>query len=102
MDESANHSSFVPSEKWTSVPHYAQLSPTEMDCLTMVVNGQSTEKIAEALGCQPKSAKNHVASVFRKLSNLEDVGEYLSGYAHPQHAANLLIQHGYFEPAKEV
>ena len=98
MDESANHSSFVPSGKWAEVPSYSQLSPKAMACLTGAVNGQNNEQIASTLGCRPKSVGVYLTRAFKRIATLDEIGESMPGRSNRQQVAELLIQHGYFEP----
>jgi DNA-binding NarL/FixJ family response regulator len=44
-----------------------QLSPTELDILTMVGEAKSIPVIAAARGISPKTVRNHLASIYRKL-----------------------------------
>jgi DNA-binding NarL/FixJ family response regulator len=44
-----------------------QLSPTELDILTMVGAASSVEQIAMARGISQKTVRNHLANIYRKL-----------------------------------
>lgn len=45
----------------------AQLSPTEIDILTMVGGASSVGQIAQARGISEKTVRNHLANIYRKL-----------------------------------
>jgi DNA-binding NarL/FixJ family response regulator len=44
-----------------------QLSPSELEILTMIGNARSVEDIALARGSSKKTIRNHLASIYRKL-----------------------------------
>ena len=44
------------------------LTPREMDVLELIVRGASNKIIAAALGISHQTVKNHMSSIFRKLS----------------------------------
>ena len=48
-------------------PGLTQLSPTELDILTMVGAASSVEQIALARGISQKTVRNHLANIYRKL-----------------------------------
>jgi DNA-binding NarL/FixJ family response regulator len=54
-----------------SVPHprrpASQLSPTELDILTMIGEAKSIPTIAAARGISHKTVRNHLANIYRKL-----------------------------------
>ena len=45
----------------------SQLSPTELDILAMVGAATTVEQIAQARGISPKTVRNHLANIYRKL-----------------------------------
>jgi DNA-binding NarL/FixJ family response regulator len=45
----------------------SQLSPTELDILTMIGDAKSIPVIAEARGISHKTVRNHLANIYRKL-----------------------------------
>jgi DNA-binding NarL/FixJ family response regulator len=45
----------------------AELSPTELDILAMVGTAASIQDIAASRGISPKTVRNHMASIYRKL-----------------------------------
>lgn len=45
----------------------SQLSPTELDILTMVGSARTVQQIAVARGISPKTVRNHLANIYRKL-----------------------------------
>jgi len=45
----------------------SQLSPTELDILTMVGEAKSVQVIAAARGISNKTVRNHLANIYRKL-----------------------------------
>jgi len=48
-------------------PGLEQLSPTELDILTMVGAASSVEQIALVRGISQKTVRNHLANIYRKL-----------------------------------
>lgn len=48
-------------------PGLANLSPTELGILAMVGAASSVEDIAQARGISPKTVRNHLANIYRKL-----------------------------------
>ena len=48
-------------------PGLEQLSPTELDILTMVGAASSVDQIAVARGISQKTVRNHLANIYRKL-----------------------------------
>jgi DNA-binding NarL/FixJ family response regulator len=48
-------------------PGIGQLSPTELGILAMVGAASSVEDIAQARGISPKTVRNHLANIYRKL-----------------------------------
>jgi len=54
-------------EASTSRTALTQLSPTELDILTMVGAASSVEQIAQARGISQKTVRNHLANIYRKL-----------------------------------
>jgi DNA-binding NarL/FixJ family response regulator len=45
----------------------SQLSPTELDILTMIGDAKSIPVIAAARGISHKTVRNHLANIYRKL-----------------------------------
>jgi len=45
----------------------SQLSPTELDILTMIGEAKSIPVIAAARGISHKTVRNHLANIYRKL-----------------------------------
>jgi DNA-binding NarL/FixJ family response regulator len=54
-------------ERAAAPPGLALLSPTELDILAMVGAAFPVDKIARARGISPKTVRNHLASIYRKL-----------------------------------
>lgn len=48
-------------------PGLSHLSPTELGILAMVGAASSVEEIAQARGISPKTVRNHLANIYRKL-----------------------------------
>jgi DNA-binding NarL/FixJ family response regulator len=48
-------------------PGLAQLSKTELDILAMIGAARSVQAIATARGISPKTVRNHMANIYRKL-----------------------------------
>jgi DNA-binding NarL/FixJ family response regulator len=55
------------SDSSTQVRRPSQLSPTELDILTMIGEAKSIPVIAAARGISHKTVRNHLANIYRKL-----------------------------------
>lgn len=62
-------------EKWNSLPKFSKINERQLKILTLCVNDQSDQLIAEVLGINEITVRNQLAIIKQKLGTIDGLGD---------------------------